>query len=774
MAKGGSKALTGILCFIFGFLFAIIVEVAVIAAGVYFLMSADIDKIMSTVGVENTDADGNKIYINTNVEEGGVQKVTDLVNALKNLADKGTNNLTLGDFTKLFPVGDKGLDKVYSSLASALSSYNITEEDLREIIDEDELKATPFSEIGSFLSECGKSVRVDTLLSVAGIDVQSSPLYLNIAYGPEAAVILSAEGNVVLYKDTFTLSEGTYTRTDGTALPAELSSYLEESAAGGEYYMYYCVSDSSATVAAATDGGYQLTEVPYTIYSAEKAELSGGYYYDAEDKLVVLNKRTLGEVTEGENGMLSVLDDVYVTDILDKNNSDELIEEVLGGITIGDLLNGNVSFEDKLNTVCVPTVIDVTAEDAIMMYVGYSITDVKEAQGADYNYTGTINFYTKSDSGEWSVEKTATAYITAENGTVKSVYYLENGSKVEYKGVSIADIGTQTANITSALKVKDVVNIEDGDRLMEKLGEYTIADIGSAIDELYLSDFLTEVRPDDSLLAYMVYGINNIFAAPAGSPEGVACVADYHFVGEDGTKTVIKNVFVVTDADGFITEVYYIENDVKVECFTTINGVNDRIDGLMDDLKLGEIIEITEEDGDILNALKDSSINSLADDLNALTLQELFTDSIYGEGVVMQQISEEEFSADYIYYEFDAAADDFVLVNGTGKVSAWSKDYYTYGKAESVWSLLLYTDGGEKVYGINDITALQGNVVGNLQTQSMYDFYDMGVIGDGSKTDDTWVTLSKTVVYDGRSMQVGEMTLSMFIGFAGNLISAGA
>ena len=115
-----------------------------------------------------------------------------------------------------------------------------------------------------------------------------------------------------------------------------------------------------------------------------------------------------------------------------------------------------------------------------------------------------------------------------------------------------------------------------------------------------------------------------------------------------------------------------------------------------------------------------------------------------------------------------------MLVNGTGKVSAWSKDYYTYGKAESVWSLLLYTDGGEKVYGINDITALQGNVVGNLQTQSMYDFYDMGVIGDGSKTDDTWVTLSKTVVYDGRSMHVGEMTLSMFIGFAGNLISAGA
>lgn len=136
--KGGSKALTGILCFIFGFLFAIIVEAALIGGGIYFLLNADIDNLLSTVGVDNYDEEtGKNIYINTNVEEGGVEKVTDLLDTLKGFADKGKEELTIGDFTSLFPVGDTFIDGIYSSLANALAGYDITEEDLREIIDEE-------------------------------------------------------------------------------------------------------------------------------------------------------------------------------------------------------------------------------------------------------------------------------------------------------------------------------------------------------------------------------------------------------------------------------------------------------------------------------------------------------------------------------------------------------------------------------------------------------------------------------------------------------------
>ena len=184
-------------------------------------------------------------------------------------------------------------------------------------------------------------------------------------------------------------------------------------------------------------------------------------------------------------------------------------------------------------------------------------------------------------------------------------------------------------------KVKDVIEIEEGDRLMEKLGEYVIADIGSAIDELYLSDFLDDIFTEDSLMAYMVYGISNIQPVAEGQvvPEGVTHTATYHI-----SETETVQVYVVTSSqtagdvtDYIITRVYYFVEEAETECFTTINGVNDRINGLMNDLTLGEIISITEEDGDILNALSGSTINSLSSDLNALTLQELFTDAVYGE-----------------------------------------------------------------------------------------------------------------------------------------------
>ena len=208
MAKGGSKTLTGILCFIFGFLFAIIVEAAVIGLGVYFVLNANIDDIFSTVGIDNTDDDGNKIYINTDVESGGVEKVTDLISALRDIAGKGADNLTIGDFEVLFPIADTGIDKIYSSLADALSGYDLTEDDLREILDEDELKSTPISQLGTFFTNSLNNVEVETVLRIAGMDVESNDLYLSVAYGAEAQVIYSADGSMaVLYKDTFTLSD---------------------------------------------------------------------------------------------------------------------------------------------------------------------------------------------------------------------------------------------------------------------------------------------------------------------------------------------------------------------------------------------------------------------------------------------------------------------------------------------------------------------------------------------------------------------------------------
>ena len=64
------------------------------------------------------------------------------------------------------------------------------------------------------------------------------------------------------------------------------------------------------------------------------------------------------------------------------------------------------------------------------------------------------------DDGSWIETLTPTAYITVgEANTVESVYYYDDeGNKVDYSGVSITNINSQTANIQYSIKVKDIID----------------------------------------------------------------------------------------------------------------------------------------------------------------------------------------------------------------------------------------------------------------------------------------------------------------------------
>lgn len=819
MAKGGSKTLTGILCFIFGFLFAIIVEAAVIGLGVYFVLNANIDDIFSTVGIDNTDDDGNKIYINTDVESGGVEKVTDLISALRDIAGKGADNLTIGDFEVLFPIADTGIDKIYSSLADALSGYDLTEDDLREILDEDELKSTPISRLGTFFTNSLNNVEVETVLRIAGMDVESNDLYLSVAYGAEAQVIYSADGSVaVLYKDTFTLSDSsagggaeTYVRTgDNAVLPEEYAGYLVPRANGTEYVLYYALSDTARAQSAyvaqqADDGSFSATQLEYSLYSADVAEISGGYYYNLSGELVVLHALTIGEVRGDENGLMSVFDDVYLTDLLGGQESvDDVFLSTLEGITFGDLLNNKVVFNDLLDRITVPQVIDVTPDDAIMLYMGYSLTDVAAAQGDDYNYTGTLHFYEMGDDGSWIETSTPTAYITVgEANTVESVYYYdESGNKVDYSGVSITNINSQTANIQYSIKVKDIIDIdENSDKFMQKIGEYYLADVGDVVDELVLSDFLGNIDPEDSLMVYMVYGVNGVEAV-TDETLGYSYTATYNLADGTTAEAYIVTEYVYDETTGarseVITEVYYYAagddgTSVKTECGTHINDVNARVDGLMNDLTLDEIMEIS-SDNTILDALRDSTINSLAGDVNSLSIQQLFADDIYvtqeGEtkvSAVLYKVVEDEnavtdsttqiaFDSAYLYYA-KTTEGDIVLAGSDGHFDTFAEmagvTYYTYGAPVGVWSLLLYNnDGYEEVYTVNNVAEMQLNVMKNIQNCTLFRFYEMGVIGDGTATeaDPTYKTL---LTDTGNGEQIGDLTIEGFLEHFGSLPQGG-
>lgn len=868
MAKGGSKSgsktLTGILCFIFGFLFAIIVEVALIAGGVYFLMKADIDDVLSLVGVENEDENGNKIIINTNVDEGGVKNITDLISAISDMFGDGVDNLTIGEVEGLFPVADRFVDSIYSGLAGALSAYDLTEEDLREIIDEEELKATPVSQMGEFITECLNNVEVATVLRVAGINPQENAMFLSIAYGMEAGVIYGEGEEIVLYRDVYTLNstsaetpeegEGTQTQaatavTDGegasadpaegadgetyyvrqaddSRLPQSMEQYLVPRANGTEYWLYYTVDDSGSAIyaeiasLAETEDGEEFTEsgVQYSIYDNRIAEISGAYYYDAQGELVILSSRTLGDVLESDGGILSAFDDVYITDVIGGNSgADDMLVEIFDGITVGDILNGNVIFDDLLDKVYVPDVLDVMANDAIMMYMGYSIVDVQPAEdvpegGIATTYTGTAYVYELSaDGSQWVREERPCVIITSDIGIVQEVWFTDGaGNRTErYNGVTITDINAQTANVLYDLKVKDVIEIDESDRLMSKIGEYAIANVGDAIDEVVLADVLTVDTGADSfeLMAYMVYGINNI--TPVQSPayieiDGVQVeyryTATYHYLYEEGgdIKTQECDAYVAVDSEGVISAVYYaLAEGGYGECGTRLNDVSTRIDGLMNDLTIGELIEI-DEDNTILNAISGATISTLDETINALSIQELFAKDIYGVETPYEVIKsgtagagEIAFDSSYLYYYYNSE-NELVFVNSEsgsgsgslGHLEEFTDEYgtlYTYGPTAGAWSLLLYgdydetesgSDIGEKVYTINNVAQMQANVIENIGSCSLNEFEDMGVIEYSQTLDVHLSTIFPEYTASEGKTTVGDLTMSEFLDALGTLVDA--
>lgn len=869
MAKGGSKSgsktLTGILCFIFGFLFAIIVEVALIAGGVYFLMKADIDDVLSLVGVENEDENGNKIIINTNVDEGGVKNITDLISAISDMFGDGVENLTIGEVEGLFPVADRFVDSIYSGLAGALSAYDLTEEDLREIIDEEELKATPFSQMGEFITECLNNVEVATVLRVAGINPQENAMFLSIAYGIEAGVIYGEGEEIVLCRDVYTLNstsaetpeegEGTeeaqtatavtdgegasaypaegadgetyYVReADGSRLPQSMEQYLVPRANGTEYWLYYTVDDSGSAIyaeiasLAETEDGEEFTEsgVQYSIYDNRIAEISGAYYYDAQGELVILSSRTLGDVLESDGGILSAFDDVYITDVIGGNSgADDMLMEIFDGITVGDILNGNVIFDDLLDKVYVPDVLDVMANDAIMMYMGYSIVDVQPAEdvpegGIATTYTGTAYVYELSaDGSQWVREERPCVIIASDIGIVQEVWFTDGaGNRTErYNGVTITDINAQTANVLYDLKVKDVIEIDESDRLMSKIGEYAIANVGDAIDEVVLADVLTVDTGADSfeLMAYMVYGINDV--TPVQSPayieiDGVQVeyryTATYHYLYEEGgdIKTQECDAYVAVDSEGVISAVYYaLAEGGYGECGTRLDDVSTRIDGLMTDLTIGELIEI-DEDNTILNAISGATISTLDETINALSIQELFTKDIYGVETPYEVIEsgtagagEIAFDSSYLYYYYNSE-NELVFVNSEsgsgsgslGHLEEFTDEYgtlYTYGPTAGAWSLLLYgdydetesgSDIGEKVYTINNVAQMQANVIENIANCSLNDFEDMGVIEYSQTLDVPLSTIFPEYTASEGKTTVGDLTMSEFLDALGTLVDA--
>lgn len=162
MSKGGSKLLTAVIAFLLGFLFAIIIEVGAIFGVGWFVMNKDLESVLSAVGIHNTDENGNKKYINTDPDNGGVKNLRELLSGVQGLVYENGEMVALGksfdDFSRLIPATDMILSLVYGTVDQFIE------------IDKEEFESTPLSGLAQVLSSSIMGIRTAGLMEKLGIE----------------------------------------------------------------------------------------------------------------------------------------------------------------------------------------------------------------------------------------------------------------------------------------------------------------------------------------------------------------------------------------------------------------------------------------------------------------------------------------------------------------------------------------------------------------------------------------------------------------------------
>ena len=718
-----------VIAFILGFLFGLIFLIGAVAGAVFLALNYKLDKLEF-----NKDGDGNYIYINADPENGGVSTVLELVKKVAEIAGS-PGELTVGEVENLLPV----TDSIVTSMTEALEKY--------VEIDKEEFKQVKFGAMGEYLGGVIKEVRPAALLEEFGIDVSDNKILELVVYGKEADYVEGGGLKIPVYYDTYTAGDAGFIRKgDGAVLSAGLEQYLVEK--GEEYRLYfysYQVARSSGCFVTFKDDGGNYAFIPEEEYSyvvgENTATLSGNYYREGENKVEV-EPITIGSISDGS--ALSALDEISVTEFVDE--SDDLTNEILGGVTVGDLINGNVNFQEIIDGIEVADFMDVAPSDSIMAFIAFGITEISQENGT---YTALYH----PEEGE-----TRECVLTVEDDVIKEVV-LSGGESVPQTGIK--DVSHQVSRLTQTLKLKDVITIDQDDKVMSKLGEYIIDEVGSAVDDLTLDDFMEvelthedgklALTSADSVLAYVVYGLTDI------REEGNIVTAVYNPVGSEAVQE--KKHCTVETADGKISNVYITQTGEKVTG-TTVKNVSDRVEGVTRDLKIGSLIGDV-SNNKLLNSIKNSTIESLSDDINNLSVNELYAEDIYSvrdengnvtEQAKLKNSAEIEYSQAYLYYKEEDG--EFKLVEGVTEEQFNTGNYYTYGEAQGTWKLLLYAqdEGGvkrEHAYSVNAITELMNNVTDNTEETTLKELTDAGML---SMTAEQLAT-----PFDGKT--VGDLTL---------------
>ena len=718
--RKSGKLFTGIIAFLLGFIFAIVVEVAVIAGGAYFVLSTPLDNLLGLLPNGNDDGKGNQIIDTT----GDIKTALDLIEEISEIAGKG-ENMALGDIIKLSPALDNYLEELYGELGKNYGIY----------LDGEEIKAQTISSIGTYVTETVvPNINVYQVASATGMadGLLENPIVKVVLIGSEAKYVVNGDDSYIVYYDEYVYdgAQGVYVRYEqpaeveaAAARPDEkypqgvdaqkwLTETNRTTEEGEAIYRQYFYSDAEGrytVTAKGGDGEYIYTEwsaqVDYPAsYGSAPLGYTGCYYVDENGDNVYFPgmEVLLGNFLDND---FSYLNDMSVADLFNEMGSGEgeegekdIIGEVFGDVSVGDLIEGNVDFNGVINDIELTALIEADPENLVMPYIAYGITDLVKVEGQAYAYTAS---YTEKTVAEGCTESEVTTavhvYLNADGMIDRVVMTDGQGNEgEEVPPTTVANIEDRMNDIDSfidSMRITDIMDIDAGNEIMAYLGyrvtgiiasentQYThtasytdengviypayiftaedgvtitevrygapdgervepttVEEIGDVVDNVSVDIFL-DFTVDDAITAYIGYGITDI-AKEANTIAGKAYnyTATRHYTDENGSKLTEK-VFIAADGEGNITAV--ADKDGNNIPAASADELTDRINGITEDLALGQFMDVEvsyrDANGDIQN--------------NNIMLFTAFSVTMSAEDVNAGRSSEGYYNGSYHYFD---------------------------------------------------------------------------------------------------------------------------
>ena len=469
------------------------------------------------------------------------------------------------------------------------------------------------------------------------------------------------------------------------------------------------------------------------------------YTLDEAGNVVMLDGKkptTFGTMT---TDTYQVLDKVSLSAIMkDEDTSDPLTRALLYG-TEGE----TYTYDETTGTV-----------EMLPLSYKYNETEktITDPEGIVYSYDETTGRWT-AENGNYisaqSVKESGEQYdfivYTPENEMIcglkatetPGVYqvYDETGKLLKHKPLSVGALTSgNVTEIFEDMQLKDVLNItaesdailislaygnegedfkivtnEDGTKdivMAEGKKPRTVKDLKdkNMIDSVRLSAIITP-DPEDKITMYILYGV-----------EG----KDYE-IDKDGNIVMLdgKTPRTIGDLSGENSPISTITRDLTLGDVISIDENDEESSALLISLKdtpidqlstkintltLTEILGETDVEGNtFLKHLKDSTIKTFADDLEALTIQQIFEDEIYQKDEDGNFVTDENGEK---------------ILTGT-------------------WKYLLTENGKEVQYKISEVNKLVGNMTANVQSATLEDLHNDGII-----TTDNTSFLTTDIIYE--------------------------